>query len=118
MCEKVVTEAEVEELSNNLLAGFLKWKAGKGEVKEVKTETAQEFLSKHKTCSKCAIQNICRNNPCGYYEDWAVEDELRHVVNRPKHHGEYQSCCRWDAETMQAVYKALEEAKEKGEVIA
>ena len=116
MCEKTMarTEEQWQDYTANLLAGFSKWRAAKyGEPQKL---TKEDFMKKYKNCQYCVIQGTCHKNNIGWHEEWAAEKEYRPLVNRPTHHGAYQSCCRWDGGTYEAILEALAEAQEKGEV--
>ena len=90
------------------------WKAEKCGRQQL---TEQQFLSRYKTCDKCARQAVCSQMQFGYYEDYGASGDYCGRVNRQREIGVAQTCCVWDGVTAAAVLNALGEAKKRGEVI-
>lgn len=60
--------------------------------------TTNQWLNQYKDCSHCKFQATCHHNP-----------------GQP---GQYNACCKWDAETTMSLMESLKKVKERGEVVA
>ena len=84
-----------------------RWKAEKCGKQQL---TELQFLSRYKTCDKCARQAVCRKMQFGYYADQGGEYGL---LNRRRDVGTVRTCCVWDGATAAAVLNALSGMKQR-----
>lgn len=105
---------DTKEEVNAALQGFIAWKAERNKTAKKRTES--DFLNQYRTCGHCSIQGFCSKNAPQWEEEWAIEDERRLLVNRPKNYGGFYKCCRWDEATWNMVSDELAAAKLKGDV--
>lgn len=88
MCEGRISLEEAKMLMADLTA--------RKKAKQPKL-TAKQWLNQYMDCSHCKFPATCHHNP-----------------GQP---GQYNACCKWDAETTLKLHSKLEELVKEGKVI-